>query len=129
MFGASALYHRPNWGPKGRAVMRRVDHAAIFALIAGTNTPLALIALPPDQARRVCCATEQAPAAGAWMQACLPLLAHPRRRALQEHNRVLLAPNLLQCTRLLTLVWSGAALGIVNCLFFSQAPKWLASAL
>jgi hemolysin III len=41
-FGVSALYHRPTWGPTGRRVMRRFDHAAIFVLIAGTATPFAL---------------------------------------------------------------------------------------
>ena len=49
MFGTSALYHRPTWGPRGRQVMRRLDHAAIFGLIAGTNTPLSLIALSPGE--------------------------------------------------------------------------------
>jgi hemolysin III len=49
MFGASALYHRPTWQPAARQLMRRLDHAAIFLLIAGTNTPLALVALEPAQ--------------------------------------------------------------------------------
>jgi hemolysin III len=42
LLGASALYHRPNWQPEARARMRRLDHAAIFVLIAGTYTPIAL---------------------------------------------------------------------------------------
>jgi hemolysin III len=42
MLGASAAYHRPNWPPKQRVWMRRLDHAAIFILIAGTATPFAL---------------------------------------------------------------------------------------
>ncbi|MEW6430928.1 MAG: hemolysin III family protein [Myxococcota bacterium] len=41
MLGASAAYHRPTWSPRKRAWMRRVDHAAIFVMIAGTATPLA----------------------------------------------------------------------------------------
>jgi hemolysin III len=41
MLGASAAYHRPNWPARQRAWMRRVDHAAIFVLIAGTSTPFA----------------------------------------------------------------------------------------
>lgn len=52
MFGASALYHRPNWSPRARTWMRRLDHAAIFVLIAGTGTPFALL-LPPDDGRRL----------------------------------------------------------------------------
>jgi hemolysin III len=46
LFGISALYHRPNWSHKKRQWMRRLDHAAIFVLIAGTSTPICLIALP-----------------------------------------------------------------------------------
>lgn len=41
LFGWSALYHLGNWTPKVRALMRRVDHANIFVLIAGTYTPVA----------------------------------------------------------------------------------------
>ncbi|KAI3431457.1 hypothetical protein D9Q98_004509 [Chlorella vulgaris] len=55
MFGTSATYHRADWGPKGRVVMRRLDHAAIFLLIAGTNTPLALLALTPAHSFRLLC--------------------------------------------------------------------------
>lgn len=40
LFGISAAYHRPTWQPTARAWMRRLDHAAIFLLIAGTYTPL-----------------------------------------------------------------------------------------
>jgi len=43
LFSSSALYHRPVWPPHIRAVLGRVDHAAIFLLIAGTYTPLCLL--------------------------------------------------------------------------------------
>ncbi len=46
MFGVSALYHRITWRPGPRRWMRRLDHAAIYLLIAGTYTPFALLALP-----------------------------------------------------------------------------------
>lgn len=49
LFGNSALYHRFNWSPKVKLIFKRIDHANIFLLIAGTYTPLALLALPPDQ--------------------------------------------------------------------------------
>ena len=45
MFGASALYHIPNWTPSRRAWLRRLDHAGIYCLIAGTYTPVGLLAL------------------------------------------------------------------------------------
>jgi hemolysin III len=45
LFGASALYHRVTWRrPSVRRWMRRLDHAMIFVLIAGTYTPFALLA-------------------------------------------------------------------------------------
>ncbi|DBA74309.1 TPA: hypothetical protein ACH3X1_011084 [Trebouxia sp. C0004] len=46
LFSISALYHRPTWQPQQRKWMRRFDHAAIFFLIAGTYTPICLLALP-----------------------------------------------------------------------------------
>jgi hemolysin III len=44
MFGASALYHRGNWGAAWHSRLQRLDHAMIFLLIAGTATPVFLIA-------------------------------------------------------------------------------------
>jgi len=49
LFGISALYHRINWKPQTKQVFRRLDHANIFLLIAGTYTPIALLALPLDK--------------------------------------------------------------------------------
>lgn len=42
LFGVSALYHRRNWAPAPRTLMRKLDHSAIFLLIAGTFTPFCL---------------------------------------------------------------------------------------
>jgi hemolysin III len=44
-FGASALYHRVSWTPRVRLWMRRLDHAGVYLLIAGTYTPVSLLAL------------------------------------------------------------------------------------
>jgi hemolysin III len=44
-FGASALYHRVTWTPRLRRWMRRVDHAGVYLLIAGTYTPVCLLVL------------------------------------------------------------------------------------
>lgn len=43
LFTVSALYHRPTWSPRARLAMRRLDHSAIFVLIAGTYTPFCLL--------------------------------------------------------------------------------------
>jgi hemolysin III len=45
LFGTSALYHTHTWRPRARRWMRRLDHSMIFVLIAGTYTPVALLAL------------------------------------------------------------------------------------
>lgn len=45
LFGISAIYHRPHWEPQARALLKRLDHSAIFTLIAGTFTPVCVFAL------------------------------------------------------------------------------------
>jgi hemolysin III len=45
LLGTSALYHRVTWRPAARRWMRRLDHSMIFVLMAGTYTPVALLAL------------------------------------------------------------------------------------
>jgi hemolysin III len=50
LFGNSALYHRFNWKPKTKLALKRIDHANIFLLIAGSYTPITLLALPQAKA-------------------------------------------------------------------------------
>jgi hemolysin III len=80
LFLVSAVYHRPTWSPRSRLFMRRLDHAAIFLLIAGTYTPMCLLLAPGT-------------------------------------GRVILA-----------VVWGGAALGILQSVFWVHAPKPLVAA-
>lgn len=80
LFGISALYHRPTWEPRQRMWMRRMDHAAIYILIAGTSTPVCMLALPSETG-----------------------------------------------TKLLQLVWGAAFFGIIQSLFWINAPKWLSA--
>ncbi len=40
LFGWSAFYHIGTWSVPHRVFMRRIDHANIFVLIAGTYTPI-----------------------------------------------------------------------------------------
>ena len=49
LFGISALYHRVARTPRLTAFLRRLDHASIFLLIAGTYTPISVLALPRAQ--------------------------------------------------------------------------------
>lgn len=50
LFSISATYHRWNWSPKVKAVLKRLDHTNILLLIAGTYTPLAVSLLPSEKA-------------------------------------------------------------------------------
>jgi hemolysin III len=42
LFAFSAVYHLRAWAPVRQAILRRIDHANIFVVIAATYTPLAV---------------------------------------------------------------------------------------
>jgi hemolysin III len=50
LFTCSAIYHRVPWSPAAKAVWRRIDHANIPLLIAGTYTPFSIYLLEKNQA-------------------------------------------------------------------------------
>jgi len=45
LFGVSGTYHRGRWSDARRRLMQRLDHGTIFVMIAGSYTPLCLLAL------------------------------------------------------------------------------------
>lgn len=45
MFGVSSLFHRGTWTPAVARRLGRLDHAMIYALIAGTYAPIGLLVL------------------------------------------------------------------------------------
>lgn len=51
LYGASTLYHSLDISSKINLVFRRIDHAMIFVLIAGSYTPVCLLAL--DRSRGI----------------------------------------------------------------------------
>jgi len=51
LFGTSAIYHRFTWSPTAKVRLKRLDHANIFLIIAGSYTPFAVVLLPSAQAR------------------------------------------------------------------------------
>jgi len=53
LFGISGTYHRFQWSERARVLLKRLDHANIFLLIAGTYTPIAVLALPSEKAWRL----------------------------------------------------------------------------
>ena len=71
-FGISALYHRPRWGTRARLLMRRLDHAAIFLLVAGTYTPFSLL-LPERGGRTLLALVWAGALAGVAVSAAWPL--------------------------------------------------------
>jgi hemolysin III len=73
MLSASAAYNMTRAGPL-KAWLRRVDHAVIYALIAGTYTPLALASVGGAQGRLLCVIIWIAAAAGIGLK-----LGFPRR--------------------------------------------------
>ena len=78
LFGISAVYHRGNWTPGVKIVLKRLDHTNIMLVIAGSYTPLA------------------------W--------------ALLERPKAVV---------LLWVIWSGAILGVLFRLLWTDAPRWL----
>ena len=53
MFGISALYHRLNCNIKTKLILRKLDHCGIYIMIAGSFTPLCLLALPSDSGNKL----------------------------------------------------------------------------
>ena len=50
LFGVSAVYHTGRWSDRAKMIWKRVDHATIFILIAGSYTPFTLLLLSPTHA-------------------------------------------------------------------------------
>jgi len=48
LFTTSAIYHRGKWSARAEIRLKRLDHANIFLLIAGTYTPFGVLALSGD---------------------------------------------------------------------------------
>jgi hemolysin III len=49
MLGTSGFYHRITWSNRWRLRMRRLDHAGIYAMIAGSYTPVGLLVLQDER--------------------------------------------------------------------------------
>jgi hemolysin III len=47
LYGVSAAYHRGRWSASTHRLLKRLDHSMIFVLIAGSYTPITLLALRP----------------------------------------------------------------------------------
>lgn len=92
-FGISALYHRVTWTPRVRQWMRRLDHAGIYLLIAGTYTPVCLLALD-----------------GAWRFVVLSIVSVIASAAIVLKFAWVAAPKWLAAAIGIGLGWVGVAL-------------------
>lgn len=73
MFTVSAVYHRVHWhNPATFKWMKRADHSMIFIFIAGSYTPLALLAMPPHTAKLVLTIVYSGAAAGVALKMFWP---------------------------------------------------------
>ncbi len=54
LYAASTTYHSLDISEKVNRILRKVDHMAIFLLIAGTYTPVCLCVLPQPLGLRLC---------------------------------------------------------------------------
>jgi hemolysin III len=73
MFTVSAVYHRVRWhNPATYKWMKRADHSMIFLFIAGSYTPLALLAMPSDTAKLVLTIVYSGAAAGVALKMLWP---------------------------------------------------------
>jgi hemolysin III len=91
-FGASALYHRVTWTRRLRRWMRRVDHAGVYVLIAGTYTPVCLLVLN-----------------GAWRLAVLVMVYVGAAAAVVLKFAWVDAPKCLAAVLGIALGWAGVA--------------------
>jgi hemolysin III len=82
MYAWSAAYHIVTWGPTGRQIMRQVDHANIFIVIAATSTAIGLNVL--DGWERVACLV------AVWVPTVLGVLMTVLRVRLPSGPRVAL---------------------------------------
>ncbi len=72
LLGTSALYHRRHWQPSARRWMRRLDHSMIFVLIAGSYTPVTLLAMSGPLATAVLCVAWGGALVGVVLQLVFP---------------------------------------------------------
>ncbi|GAA4388382.1 PAQR family membrane homeostasis protein TrhA [Tsukamurella soli] len=72
VFGVSATYHRGPWSDGVRIWMKRADHCMIFIFIAGSYTPIAVLALPHGVGRTVLVVTWAGAVAGVALKLFWP---------------------------------------------------------
>lgn len=94
LLSVSSVYHRVYWPSSVRHVIGRIDHSAIFLLIAGTYTPFCLL-IGPGTGYTLLAAVWAAAALGMVLVVAIPGMPKPVRSALY----VLLDGSSSRCCR------------------------------
>ena len=117
MFGVSALYHRLTWSAAQQRRLRRLDHAMIYVLIAGTYTPFGVLALSGRAQVAVLAVVWSGAAAGIVVAfACSerPTWADALGAVALGRVRVVALPELLDAVG-----WTGVALLVAGGVFYT----------
>ena len=94
LFTVSAIYHRVLWtDPRIRSIVGRVDHSAIFLLIAGTYTPFCLL-IGPGSGYALLATVWASAALGILLVVFFPRTPKPVRSALYVLLGWLIVPSL-----------------------------------
>jgi hemolysin III len=128
MLGASALYHRVAWTPRGASFARRLDHSMIFVMVAGTYTPFALLVMTGTMAKVVLIGAWVGAIAGvcftvAWTNA--PIWLRTGLYGLLGWASVLAAPQVLDhagLAALLLLCFGGLLYTVGAIVYVRQRP-------
>jgi hemolysin III len=72
LYGTSATYHTITWGRRMHGLLKRLDHSMIFVLIAGTYTPICLVAAGAAWGITILVTVWSVAAAGILMKVCWP---------------------------------------------------------
>lgn len=103
LFGTSAAYHVLARTERAQHIMRRLDHSMIFVKIAGTYTPVCLLALPPAWGRPLVVAI--------WSAAVVGVLV-----------KLLAGPRLLRWSNALYILFGWIAVGALPIIVASLSP-------
>ena len=138
LFGVSAAYHRSPLGSRRRSLLARLDHVSILLLIAGTYTPLAVLALHGATRLSVLAVIWTATAAGTLVRLIWRVTWRPAPRWLAASLFIALGwvalfvlPQLLQGAGalVLVLVLGGGVLYSLGAVVYARkrpdpSPRW-----
>jgi hemolysin III len=116
LYTTSSLYHSVPWPGPWRRRLKRLDHSMIYVLIAGTYTPVAVIALDGGLRGAALAAAWGITALGVVQKACWPGLADGFSIALQTVQGWLALPLLFLADRLPV---PALALGLLGGAFYT----------